>query len=519
MLASLLCVGGPAAVLTPADAESPYHQFCKKAAKEGDTSARALKRCYYTDVVVGNQGDLPELGRGEFNQLLLNRGGKARFDVERLPPGPTGIVATPVLDPVTGEIIEFEITFKKGSPTTTAAVALADVDGDGDLDVFVANHGFLDPDLFDVRAGESNVLLINQGGGTFKARALDKGLQIRNNTHVAAGDLDNDGDIDFLVTSDGNPVRMYKNDGKGNFTVTDVTPGVDGFDHLGNPVRYAEVGFFTGEPRRSLHVALGDLNGDGLLDALVAYDGDSDQVLINNGGGSFTVTNITPLEVDGTVYLDTEAVVIADLDGDGFLDALFVFDGDGAVVAWNDGSGNFTLEALPDTEGMHSKDVVIGDFDGDGYFDAIVVNTSLADDLGIVVEFPQLLRNNGDRTFEVITLEGTGLQRRVSSGGRATRGEAIVAADFDGDGDLDVIIGNVTVRGVDALERNYMLRNDGLDADGNIIFTAITVAGGSRVTDGLAAGDLNGNGFVPAVLNKLPNINVDGLLPGRFPTP
>lgn len=42
------------------------------------------------------------------------------------------------------------------------------------------------------------------------------------------------------------------------------------------------------------------------------------------------------------VYLDTEAVAIADLDGDRDLDALFVFDGDGAVVARNDGSGDFT---------------------------------------------------------------------------------------------------------------------------------------------------------------------------------
>lgn len=508
VLALLVGAGVPAAMLTQADAAPTFNKACKEWADEPLTP-QSLKKCYYIDVVVANQGDLPNLGKGEFNQLLTNRG-KNKFSVQRLPPGPTGIV----FDPVTGEI-----KYKKGSPNTAAAVALADVDGDGDLDVFVANHGFLDPDFFDVRAGESNVLLINQGNGTFKARALDKDQQIRNNTHVAAGDLDNDGDIDFLVTSDGNPVRMYKNDGKGNFTVTDVTPGFEGEDHLGNPVTYAVVGEFTDEPRRSLHVALGDLNGDGLLDALVAYDGDSDQILINNGDGTFTVKKIEPLAVDGTVYLDTEAVAIADLDGNGTLDAIFVFDGDGAVVAWNDGKGNFTLEPIAGTEGSHSKDVVIGDFDRDGYFDAIVVNTSLAD--GVTEEFSLLLRNNRNGGFDVSTvgppLVAVARVVKGRKGGRATRSEAVVAADFDGDGDLDVLIGNVTIRGVDSPERNYILRNDGLDRAGNIIFRAVTVAGGPRVTDGLAAGDVDGSGFAPAVKDGLPNINLDGLLPGMFP--
>ncbi len=502
VLALLVGAGAPAAMLTQADAAPTFNKACKEWADEPLT-AQSLKRCYYIDVVVANQGDLPNLGKGEFNQLLTNRG-KNRFSVHRLPPGPTGIV----FDPVTGEI-----KYKKGSPTTTAAVALADVDGDGDLDVFVANHGFLNPDLFDVRAGESNVLLINQGNGTFKARALDKDQQIRNNTHVAAGDLDNDGDIDFLVTSDGNPVRMYKNDGKGNFTVTDVTPGVPGVDHLGNPVTYAATGPDTGGPRRSLHVALGDLDGDGDLDALVAYDGDRDQFLRNNGNGTFTVTDIEP------VYLDTEAVAIADLDGNGTLDAIFVFDGDGAVVAWNDGNGNFTLEPIAGTEGSHSKDIVIGDFDRDGYFDAIVVNTSLAD--GVTEEFSLLLRNNRNGGFDVSTvgppLVTVARVVKGPKGGRATRGEAVVAADFDGDGDLDVLIGNVTIRGVDSPERNYMLRNDGLDRAGNIIFKAVTVAGGPRVTDGLAAGDVDGSGFAPPVKDGLPNINLDGLLPKMYP--
>lgn len=465
----------------------------KKWKKTFDKATRQTlrKRCFGIDVIVGNQGDLQELGKGEFDQLLTNIG-NGTFIASRLPAGPTGMVR----DLVTGKI-----SLKPGAPTTTGAVALADVDGDGDLDVFVANHGFLDPTGEDptIRAGESSVLLFNQGNGTFTADALDGPRSVRNSTSVAAGDLDRDGDIDFLVTADGNPVRMYTNKGKGKFTVSDVTAGFSGLDYRGNPVVFAKRGPATKAPLRSLHVALGDLNGDRFLDALVVHDGDPNQVLINNRNGTFTARFI-----GGTELLDAEAVAIADLDGDGDLDGLVTYDGDGAALVRNDSAGNFTVEPIEGTEGKHSKAVVIGDFDDDGDFDAIVANTTAAD--SPVVEYPQLLRNRGNGTFWV---------RNV---GRATRGETAVAADFDRDGDLDVIIGNVTIFGVDTpVHPNYMLRNDGLNAARRIVFTPVTVAGGPRVTDGLAAGEVHRHGIRPAVDDGLPNIDPDDLLPEMFP--
>lgn len=182
-----------------------------------------------------------------------------------------------------------------------------------------------------------------------------------------------------------------------------------------------------------------------------------------------------------------------------------IYDGDGTALVRNDGAGNFTVEPVAGTEGKHSKAVAIGDFDDDGDFDAIVANTTEADPGG-PAEFPQLLRNRGNGTFVV---------RNV---GRATRGETAVAADFDRDGDLDVIIGNVTIFGVDTpVHPNYMLRNDGLNAARRIVFTPVTVAGGPRVTDGLAAGEVHRRGTRPAVDDGLPNIDPDDLLPEMFP--
>ena len=121
-------------------------------------------------------------------------------------------------------------------------VALADLDGDSDLDAFFANGRY--------EAFESNTVWLNDGTGRFSGSGQLLGKPI--DTHsVALGDLDADGDLDAFV-GNGVTCQMFENNGEGWFLAHrwTSTPGDSG--------------------AWSWTVALGDVDGDGDLDAFAA---------------------------------------------------------------------------------------------------------------------------------------------------------------------------------------------------------------------------------------------------------
>jgi len=128
----------------------------------------------------------------------------------------------------------------------TTDVVLADADGDGDLDAFTANA-----DLFG--SDPTNTLWLNDGTGHF----TDSGQWIGadESHHVAAGDLDLDGDLDIIISSE-LADEIFLNDGAGGFSSGGNLP-VNGFK-----------------------LGLGDLDGDGDLDiyTLASF---GDRVLLN----------------------------------------------------------------------------------------------------------------------------------------------------------------------------------------------------------------------------------------------
>ncbi len=225
-------------------------------------------------------------------------------------------------------------------------VVLADVDSDGDWDAITAHP--LD----------ASKVWLNNGAGEF----TNSGQRLVASMDIAMGDVDGDGDLDlyFARGVENSADLLYLNDGKGNFT---------------------DSGQRRLDPSFTNAVRLGDLDGDGDLDAFIANGNqhggarnDPDRVYLNDGTGKF---------VDSRQRLGTalsQSVELADLDGDGDLDA-FVANGvrhwgnrvDQANEIWlNDGSGVFTLgQEIGDAA---SYRVALGDIDNDGDLDAFIGN-------------------------------------------------------------------------------------------------------------------------------------------------
>jgi len=158
-------------------------------------------------------------------------------------------------------------------------------------------------------------------------------------------------------------------------------------------------------------VALGDVDRDGDLDAVVANFDAGAIVWLNDGAGRFTGSG---QRLGTGLY---ESVALADLDGDGALDVLLGSWDLPVAVWWNEGAGTFTRGTLPSAAGA-CLSLAVGDLSGDGRPD-IFVGTAAAD---VVV------LNDGNRTF-------TDSGQRL--GTQATGGVAM--GDMDGDGDLDVV--------------------------------------------------------------------------------
>jgi hypothetical protein len=121
--------------------------------------------------------------------------------------------------------------------------------------------------------------------------------------------------LDAFVANDSEANRVWVNDGSGSFS--------DSGEALGSSDSRA--------------VALGDVDGDGDLDAFVAnYGGQANRVWVNDGNGGFSDSG------QALGYSDSRAVALGDVDGDGDLDA-FVANANQANRVWvNDGSGTFT---------------------------------------------------------------------------------------------------------------------------------------------------------------------------------
>ncbi|MGY3087349.1 hypothetical protein ACVWYF_000375 [Hymenobacter sp. UYAg731] len=315
----------------------------------------------------------------------------------------------------------------------TEDVKIGDLDGDGDLD-FVSTNFY----------GSAINVRFNNGNGSFSGTgSVPAGANVSN---VALGDVDSDGDLDLLIPNSRlGTVSVRLNDGVGNFS--------------GN----TEVGVGS-----CVSVVLGDLDGDGDLDLLTSggtlltgftYI----SIRFNNGNGTFAGTTSTGL-VAGSVAL-------GDLDGDGDLD-LIAANGTntGVNVRLNDGDGTFS-PLMP--IGVPSNgNIAVGDLDADGDLDFVIskglggtaVGVYFNDGSGRFVVAPDVPVGttpivalgdvDGDGDLDIIAADGQGVSTSVrlndGSGSfamapnvpAASNSTGIALGDVDNDGDLDLLTTN-----------------------------------------------------------------------------
>ncbi len=229
-----------------------------------------------------------------------------------------------------------------------ASVAWISYDVDlGDMN----NDGHLDAVFVGVRnaVGNGNLVCLGDGAGGFTCSTFDvvPGAFFEVNRGVALGDMNNDGNLDAVVATLLGSSRTWLclGDGAGGFS------SCTGIDTATNA---------------AYGVAVGDMNNDGNLDAVVATSS-TNRLCLGDGAGAFTCSNIDATEV--TMNWD---VAVGDVDADGNLDVLFAsnISTRNNRVCLGDGAGGFACGDI-DNMGGTSYSVAVGHLDGDGNLDAV----------------------------------------------------------------------------------------------------------------------------------------------------
>src|ERR1039458_9695930 len=174
----------------------------------------------------------------------------------------------------------------------------------------------------------------------------------------------------------------------------------------------AAVNYYSGG-QTPLSVAVGDFNGDGKLDLVVA-DAASGYVtvLLGNGDGTFQ----TPVNYGAGEY--PNSVAVADFNGDGKLDLAV----GGEPVSILLGNGNGTFQAAVNYGAGSGGPVAVGGFNGDGKLDLVANGGS---------DKVSILLGNGDGTFQAAVNYGAGAAPT-----------SVAVGDFSGEGRLGMAVGD-----------------------------------------------------------------------------
>jgi len=273
--------------------------------------------------------------------------------------------------------------------TTGCGVAFYDYDNDGWLDIFLVNGWRLEG--FPSGEEPTSHLFKNNRDGTFTDVTVKAGLVHHGwGQGVCIGDYDNDGHDDLFVSYFGKNV-LYHNNGDGTFTDVTDKAGVGGNGKRWN----------TG-------CAFVDYDRDGKLDLFVANYIDLDLAT-------------APVPESGPCLYKGVMVACGPPGLKGGKNILFHNNGDGTFTDVSESSG------ILSANGTYGLGVLTGDFDNDGWPDIYVANDSAPS---------ALYHNKKDGKFEDIAIEAG---CALSPDGKPQAGMGVSAADYDLDGNLDIV--------------------------------------------------------------------------------
>jgi hypothetical protein len=273
--------------------------------------------------------------------------------------------------------------------TTGCGVAFYDYDNDGWLDIFLVNGTRLEG--FPAGSEPASHLFRNNRDGTFTDVTLKSGVAHSGwGQGCCVGDYDNDGWDDLFVTYFGKNV-LYHNNGDGTFTDVSQKAGV-----AGNGKRWN-----TG-------CAFVDYDRDGKLDLFVANYIDMDLAT-------------APVPESGPCLYKSVMVACGPPGLQGGKNILYHNNGDGTFADVSEAAG------ILGASGTYGLGVLTADFDNDGWPDIYVADDSTAS---------ALYQNKKNGKFQDIAIEAG---CALSPDGKAQAGMGVSAADYDMDGNLDIV--------------------------------------------------------------------------------
>lgn len=327
-----------------------------------------------------------------------------------------------------------------------ATISSGDIDGDSDNDMIICGQ-----------AGPSGpqMTMILQNDGTGYFTEINAG-SLSGFAYGASvlGDLDNDGDLDYILSGSGN-TYIYRNDGTGAFTEINA-------------------GSLEGCLYPALDLA--DLDADGDLDLIATGNNESfsidAKIYQNNGSGAFTEIGAGSL-----VPIKAGECVFGDIDGDNDLDMIIsgktnTSDNSDTIIYQNDGSGAFTQIQTGSIMGLGASSMSLGDLDGDGDLDLIISGFA-----GYYTnQHTKIYLNDGTGSF---TEKNAGSLMGLYEG-------SVELSDLDNDSDLDIVL----TGGTDSSTPFCLIYEN----DGNANFTQAYTGLISGVYNGSAVcGDVDGD--------------------------